>query len=159
MERSRLSEWAAIAEIVAALAVIASLVYLAIQVRENTNAVQAATFQELVNASDAYLLTLAQDSSLAGIMLQASRDPSGLGEDEWLRYFYAQRAWWRNMENAFFQRQRGLLGDDEWGVYESVMCSPPDAGREQTWAYHRPAMSPPFVAFIEACSPERDGPQ
>lgn len=152
MTRLKLSDWAALAEIIASGAVITSIVYLSIQVRENTNAVQAATFQELINASDLYLLTIAQDSTLTSLVDRAGEDPASLTPLERRRYFYTQRAFWRNMENAFFQRQRGLLGDAEWSVYQRIMCEQPDRGEQDTWAEHRVHMSEPFISFVEACT-------
>ena len=55
----RLSELAQIAEIIAAVAVIVSLLYVGMEVRRNTAATQAATYQEVVQASNEYLLALA----------------------------------------------------------------------------------------------------
>jgi hypothetical protein len=55
----------AVAEGVAAAGVIASLVYLAVQVRQNTRAVRAGTYDAMVRSSGDSLLPMIQDGDLA----------------------------------------------------------------------------------------------
>jgi len=57
-----IQEWAAIAEIVSAVAVVASLIYLAVQIRQNTNGLsmslrstELAAFERNVEAGNKYL--------------------------------------------------------------------------------------------------------
>lgn len=146
--RSRLTEIADLAEIVAAGAVILSLVYFGREVRQNTAATEGATYQEIIRASNEYLLTLATDSSLAAIVSRAGSDPTSLNDEEQLRYFYIRRVFWRNMENAFVQHERGVLADTEWATYHHVLCGQAD---DVTWPYHAPAFSPAFVDVVKAC--------
>ena len=75
-ERRGLDTVAAWAEIVGAVAVVVSLLYVGNEVRRNTTATQAATYQEVVNASNEYLLALASDSALAEIVGRAEADPA-----------------------------------------------------------------------------------
>lgn len=146
--RSRLTDLAAFAEIVAAGALILSLVYFGRELRQNTAATQGATYQEMIRASNEYLLTLAADSSLAAIVSRGGSDLASLDDEEGLRYFYVRRVFWRNMENAFVQRERGVLADPEWATYHHVLCSQAD---DATWPYQAPAFSPAFVGVVEAC--------
>jgi hypothetical protein len=146
--QSRLTELAALAEIVAAVALILSLVYVGREVRQNTAATEGATYQEMVRASNEYLLTVATDSSLAAIVSRGGSDPASLNGEEGLRYFYIRRVFWRNMENAFVQHERGVLADPEWATYHYLLCSQAD---DVTWTYHAPAFSPAFGDVVEAC--------
>jgi hypothetical protein len=54
-----------IAESVAALGVIASLIYLAVQVRQNTQSIRASTYEGMIRSSGEFLLPLIQDRDLA----------------------------------------------------------------------------------------------
>jgi len=147
-QRSRLTKLAALAEIATAGAVILSLVYVGRELRQNTAATQGATYQEMVRASNEYLLTLAANSSLADLVSRSATDPASLNEEEGLRYFYFRRVFWRNMENAFIQNERGVLADSEWATYHYILSSQAD---DVTWPYHAPALSPAFVDLVEAC--------
>ncbi len=146
--RTRLTDVAAVAEIIAAGAVILSLIYVGQQVRQNTAATAGATYQEVVRASNEYLLAIANDSALAAIITRGNADPSSLNAEDGLRYFMIKRVFWRNMENAFVQHERGVLGDSEWATYYNILCR--SAG-DATWPWQAPGLSPVFVALVEEC--------
>jgi len=138
-------------EVVSAAAVVVSLIYVAIEIRHNTEAVQSATYQQLVAASDEFLLVLAEDAELTDIWLRGDDDPSALDDTEAQRYWWIVRTYLRNMEHAFRQHQRGLLGDVEWDLYAKMMCTPWPEGRRLSWPRHSPTLSPDFVSFLESC--------
>ena len=146
--RSNLTNLAAVAEIVAAVAVVLSLLYVGTEVRQNTKAVEGTTYQELVRASNEYLLTVAADSALAEILVRAWTDPSQLTDAEKLRSFFYERVFWRNMENAYLQHGRGILGEQEWEVYSRIACN---GKTDRTWGLHVPALGAAFTEFIENC--------
>lgn len=149
----KLKHWAQIAEIIGAAAILVSLIYVANELRHNTEATQAATFQQMVQQSASSLVAIAQDSELADIQRRGSQDPDSLTEQEQFRFFLIVRAQWRGMEAAYFQRQHGFLGDSEWSSYETLMCGELSAliGQGATWEAHRYTLSPDFVTFIEDC--------
>ena len=147
----RLSELAQIAEIIAAVAVIFSLLYVGMEVRRYTAATQAATYQEVVQASNEYLLALARDAELTEIVLKAETEAVELTDAEGRRYFSYIRAFWRNMENAFVQHQRGVLADSEWEVYRGIACGVRTNGPFWSWSLHSSDLSPDFVKLMDEC--------
>ncbi len=114
-DRTRLKTVAMITEIAGGIAVIISLVFFGIQVRHNTAASQAATYQEMIRASNEYLLAIGTDPDLALIMFLAGTDSlrGRMSGRDWLQYGMLRRTFWRNMENAFVQHDRGVLADPE----------------------------------------------
>ncbi len=151
MKNEKWTRLSVFAELLGAAAVVVSLIYVGIEIRQNTQAVRSATYQELVAKSDDFLLVLAQDSALTHIWLRGDEDPSSLDETERQRYWWIVRTFWRNMENAFRQHDRGMLGDPEYELYASMTCSPKPPGRRLTWKDHARTLSPDFVSFVEAC--------
>lgn len=139
-------KWSAVAEIFSAIAVIASLVYVGIGLRENTKAIEGSTYQQMISESNEYLLAAAKDSGLADIMLRSWSDSSHLTGVERVRYIYFERVFWRNMENAFFQHKRGILDDQGWEVYEKLARK---GFKKETWDYHTAALSQEFIKFME----------
>jgi hypothetical protein len=148
--KPKLAGWAPLAEIVASIAVVLSLIYLATEVRQNTRAIQGAAFQELIHAADASLLAVAGDPGLADILVRGDADVTTLDATELAQYRALVRVYWRDFETGFLQRQRNLLGDDEWEVYSNLICSS-RVRFESTWYLHEPFLSSAFVAFTEAC--------
>jgi hypothetical protein len=149
--RSRLSTFASLAEIVAALAVVVSLLHVASQVRRNTEATQAASYQAMVRASNEYLLSLASDATLADIVHRAKTDTASLTPAEGRRYFAYVRVFWRNMDNAYVQHERGVLADSEWEVYRGIACAALTRHPSWSWALHADSLSPGFVEIMNGC--------
>jgi hypothetical protein len=79
-------------ELAGAGAVLLGLVFVGLELRQNTEAVEAASLQYQTDASTDYLLLIASDIELARIWLDASTDPSQLSEIDSLRYFFLIRA-------------------------------------------------------------------
>ena len=135
-------------------AVLIGLTFVGIEIRQNTAAVQAATMQGLTDASQEYFLLLGSDSELAEIVRKGRNAPDQLNEKESLQYFYFMRARWMRFQNAFFQYQRGTIGDEDWAFYGSVICG----SVHSNWQNHRVIMSKSFVNYAEACFSDNDRP-
>ena len=98
----------AIGEIIGAAAVLGSLIYLAVQIRQNTRSVEASTMQNLSEGNKDIYLTLATDPNLASIFLKEANGIV-LTEEEEFRLGAFQAVGWRAMENMFLQAQRGII--------------------------------------------------
>jgi hypothetical protein len=71
----KLKHWAQIAEVIGALAIIVSMIYVANEARHNAEATQAATFQQMVQLSASSLIAIAQNPELADIQRRGIGDP------------------------------------------------------------------------------------
>jgi hypothetical protein len=76
----------AVAEILGASAVVASLLYLARQMRHNATATQAARRDTIAQLTTDVLLQIASDAELASIFRRGQNDPASLNDDEGLRF-------------------------------------------------------------------------
>ena len=135
-------------------AVLIGIVFVGIEIRQNTAAIQAATMQGLTDASQEYMLLLGSDGELAEIVRKGRNAPDQLNETESRQYFYLMRARWMRYQNAFFQYQRGTIGDEDWAFYDSLICG----GSYDNWQDHRAIMSKSFVNYAEACFSDNDRP-
>ena len=80
-----LDELALIAEIVSAITVLVSIVYLALQVRQNTASIQAQAYQTWVT-SRADLQSKLNESDLAAIVYDGLNDPRTLNGYRWFQF-------------------------------------------------------------------------
>ena len=141
-------------ELIGAVAVLIGLVFVGLELRQNTAAMEAATLQNQSDASTDFLLLVASDAELSRIWQDSTDDPGKMSELDALRFFLVSRARWIRMQNAYFQWSRGTLNDDGWSFYEGLICKPGTAGPMQFvrgWEDHRVALAPNFVAFVESC--------
>jgi uncharacterized protein (UPF0261 family) len=94
-----LEQWAFLAEIIGAAGVIASLVYLAIQIRQNTTMVAANTFQTISSTSSNLVMNITQTPELVDAMLKAFNRSADLTDRERFLVDVYLRALTRNFEN------------------------------------------------------------
>ncbi len=98
-------------EWVGGIAVIASLLLVAFEIRQNTNAISAQAVYDLNESAKEMLLILATDAELARLMHLGGSDPDALDSDEWYRFrMYV----WANLnmyESAWDYYRRGIVGD------------------------------------------------
>ena len=99
---------ASVAEIVGAAGVIASLIYLAVQIRVGTTVVRAETTKDLYLASRTALLEIAANDNLAKIWTDIREFES---EDAARRYAFYQ-SFFRLYELQYNLAKQGLLDDD-----------------------------------------------
>ena len=149
-----LGNLAHLAEIIGAVAIIISLIYVGQELNANTAAVQAASLQSVTNASSASMLAVVENEDFARIRVQAMRDPSQLSETEQLRWFLYQRQMWLHFQNVWQQWELGTLDNGIWEGYERVICRDllsDEADRQQWQETHAFALSTDFVSHVGKC--------
>ena len=111
----------AIAELLGAVGVIASLFYVASQIRRNSGALEASTNQAVADATQQRLLVPAQSPELAAALAKGLSDTSTLSPGERVQLDFFARSTFRGVQNAFFQHRRGFISDEVWRDYEAVL--------------------------------------
>ena len=152
MSRMKLADFAQIAEIVAAVAVVVSLIYVGKEVQSNTSAVRGAAMQAIATTDADALMAIASDPDLSEIVRLGQQDPSQLTPADAFRYGLFMRQFWLNFQNIYQQSELGLIDSSVWRSYVSVICgmwSRP--GVHDTWSAHIDVLDTSFVAVVEAC--------
>jgi len=112
----------AVGEIVGAAAVVATLFYLAAQVRSSAKQSKSAARLEIAHDSIAPALAIASDQGLAEAMAKCERDEE-LSQAESHRlaaFIYASN---RNFESIQFQYEQDMLSADQWLGFRSNLKS------------------------------------
>jgi hypothetical protein len=159
MRKLSLGDWSSVAEIIAAVAVVVSLFFVALEVRSNTRAVQAATLQSVIGIARQQVLLMASDGDLNRITMAGDDDLSKLIPEERLRYWWQDRSFWLGMQTIYRQWQLGVLPSEEWDVYNKVICANIGVrGTRALWSQEGPLLMPAFVRIVEACESFRSTP-
>ena len=128
----------AIGEVAGAVGVIATLGYLAVQIRQNTSSVRASSFQEAVRDMATASDVLASNAELSRIWRAGLRDLDGLEPDERQQFAAYALGLFRRMENIFFQTRHGTLDAESWeGLLASVGSILSQPGGAEWWARAR----------------------
>jgi hypothetical protein len=140
----------AIGEIVGAAAVIVTLGYLAVQMRQNTRAVRAAAFQQVVDSFAEFSSSLSHDRELMEVVIAGNKDFNALNELDRSRYDLAMRSFMRRSENVFFQSEQGTLQAETWtGIRESLSELFRTPGFRSWWERRTGYFNATFRDFLE----------
>jgi hypothetical protein len=118
-----LSDLANIGQVIGAIAVVVSLIYVALQIRQNTNAVRAATAQSVHEHFANWYQLFASDESLAPMAVKGLRDYDSLSETEKARFVAVFMAFLSYGQNAFLKWRQGLLSPSLWNGWEQVLMN------------------------------------
>ena len=143
---------AAIAESLGALGVIASLIFVGLQVRADAKARRAQTVHQQAEAHSRILADVANNGELAEILARDSRDPSLLDEVEQIRFINILGNLFRVYENSFLQHKLGQLDAAVWrGISVALDQTISLPGIADWWRRSPPGMfTPEFQSFIES---------
>jgi hypothetical protein len=147
----KLSEWASIAEIAASFVVILSLAYVGIELRHNTQALQHASYQNVLDRMSEEQLSLAANPDLLEIVMKAEVSPNDLSSLEWRRFRHQTLPAIGTWEYLYVANQEGAVSDLQWKAFEpyflELICAP---GYLKLWDELRYAFSPEFMVYIES---------
>ena len=127
-----------IGEIIAAAAVIGSLVYVDMQLRQNTLTIRVAAGQAHVDAYDTLLQRITDHPDMVDLWVRAAADFNALSPAEQTRVLAFVGVMFRNFEGAYIQHQQGVLDDRFWeGMLRSMADQYQHAAVKTFWAIRR----------------------
>jgi hypothetical protein len=145
-----LQDFAWLATTVSGVGVIFTLIIFSIQIRENTRAMRASTFQQVVNSFAAISFDIARDRSLVDLYIRAGRDFSALSDAERVQYSFMLLSFLRRAENVYVQSEIRTLHAPHWsGIRESIKAVMASPGARACWSEIRNRHNPHFRAFID----------
>ncbi len=146
----KFEHWRILFEGVGLIAIVLSIVFLAFEVSQNTQAMRATAIQDATDVTRQQLLMLVTDREAHRIEMLGHENPEQLTREERRRYFYMMRSFWLGMQGLYRQWQLGVLPEDEWNVMTGVICSElSNRGVQSLWSEQRQdALIPEFVAFV-----------
>ncbi len=138
----------ALGEFFGSIAVLATLVYLALQTRQNTVAISAQRDAATVAANQTNLLSAATSSDLAEAVQE---DWTGDATTSQLRLAFFWIAMFSSFQWQFKQARRGLLPSYDEAEMGAIAGGYFNNFRsfEAFWEVMKPNFSPPFVEWVE----------
>jgi len=144
-----LSDLASLGSFVIGLAVLMSLIYLELQVRQTKRNQQIAIRHSRVSRIVELHVALA-DPGVAGAWLRGSGSPSEITQTELSQFTNLCRALFFHFEDSFYQREEGLLNDDAFEtVVAGVRFSARSPGWRAAWRIARPNFGGRFLDFMD----------
>ena len=140
-------------EVAGGIAVIVSLLIVAYEIRQNTTALQATAMQESTTILREQVMILATNADLSKLV---ASDFDRLDADEQGRVKWSSRSFWFGYQGQFRQWRIGLLPDDEWTTWFTIICfnyndtsGAAATGGRRLWPHVESLLMPDFVEFVE----------
>lgn len=143
-----------LAQALAALATVLSLLFVGYQIRQNTRATQAAAHHNVSDSLNELNLMFAGSADVTKIWLTGMQDRKALSPEEKWRFDSIMRAYMHVCETMFVQTELGS-GDDSIRLAEeegikTVMASP---GSREWWDENPYGFCAEFRRYIEGLAP------
>ena len=149
----------AVAEIVGALGVLLTLIYLATQIRDNTRSLQAVSLQSILEGPrDRYFLPMAQSGDMADIYARGLTSMNNLDDQEKRRFFYMMYEQYFQMQQVWQLRERDLIPQvdyDAWLDYTISLTQSP--GGAEMWPHCKQVITPTIARVIEKGLEDHEG--
>jgi hypothetical protein len=140
----------AVGEVVGAAGVIATLAYLALQIRHSWKATGVETYQ---NLSVEYVTTsnlLASDPNLSRIYNLGIQDYSALEDEDATQFSFYMYSTFTHLENAYYLHESRTLEEEIWEKYRNQISwyTRNAPGVVQWWKFTQGLFSAQFRAYV-----------
>ncbi len=140
-----------VSQIIAAILVAPTLLYLAVQVRQNTKQMRANASHQYLETNKDLNLALIENKQTAGVYRRGSEDFDALDADEKTQFFFFTAQYYQAFANMFDLWRAGTLPDNAWHPIRkhliSMWAMPGTRHVWESWA--REGLPKEFVLHVE----------
>jgi hypothetical protein len=139
-----------IAQIVSALTIIASLIFVGIQVRQATSALRNSSSQAHAALYTQIISAVIDNGEFASIWRRGLIDPGALDDVEWVRFVAYTSGMFRFYEASRVQWLRGNLDDEHWqNIEQQIRTLGTQPGVQAWWQVRAHWHSTAFRSWFE----------
>lgn len=150
-----------ILEIVGLVAIVASLIFVALEVREVNLATRIAARDAITQGHLEFMGALIDQDVLPTALWKCERSEELTGYESFQVEIHHQRRW-RHYERVYYMHLYDVLTDQEWnGFHASIHASMTDDGcfsaaSRDVWEANRAYLSDEFVRYVDALIERKD---
>jgi len=149
--RAQLEIWALAAEVIAAAAVVVSVIYLGLQIADNNRLLRSQAHYNALSLAQRPLELMVDNETLAGVVAQCDAQPALATPTNWercLNYYFMQFNSWEYM---YYQRDDGSIPSQLWvgadAYFKQLVATKP--GYRRFWVQFRSSFAQPFRGYAE----------
>ncbi len=148
--RLKLSEWASIAEIIGAFAVVISLLYVGVQVNDSASAVRAASANDANVAMQNWYLQIGSNQQTSELVYQALISEEALSNEEEFQFLMMMHAVFLGFQNNYLLAEEGTIDAE---LRESLTMAISGAGQlpgmKRYWRQRKSYLHSGFAEWAE----------
>ena len=137
-------------EMAGAGAVLLGLIFVGLELRQNTTALSAQAIFQLNDSANEAHRSLAQDPVLSELVYKGNEDPESLTDDERRRFTSWLRAVFNIHESAWIYHRKGLIQESDFAGWKGSTCNVLSSdGARWFWANNIGSYADGFVEDVE----------
>ena len=145
-----ISELGSIGELIAAAATIATLGYLALQIRQSGRANEIVAITRIAESSENWLASMTRDPDLYRLYRTGISSPDSLSQEEFGRFQVLLLQFLRGTESGWLHHRSKLVSMDYWSGYErSIAFIVGSPGGRRAYARNREFLAPEYAEAID----------
>jgi hypothetical protein len=145
-----LENWALIAEIIGSIAVVVSLIFVGVQLRDNTSATKSATASAASSATSAWYNAMGTSAQASALFFDFMNDPDSLTPQERLQAVLAVHGALTNFQTSFMLANQGTLDIQiKDTILEAVVVVKDKPGFKYYWEQRRAFFYHQFQEYVE----------
>jgi hypothetical protein len=148
--RLKLSEWANLAEILGAVAVIVSLIYVGYQVNVNTSAIRSAAANDASVAMQTWYLEMGSNRQSSDMWFNAMTSPEPLATHDEFQFMMMMHAVLLGMQNSYLLSREGTI-DVEFreGITIAIVAVKDLPGMRRFWRQRKGFFHSGFAEYVD----------
>jgi hypothetical protein len=157
MKKTNLLKWTAISEIVGAIAVVISLIFVVYSINQNTAALRLAGWEKFLDRTQRANEMIAESPDLAAIVIAGETNPEALSPEEYRRFTNYARMRFGGWEAIYTYHREGAIDSDTWNLWDSFYLDRFNLpGYWQVWRDIGSGYDKDFKTLLDSRLPKRD---
>jgi len=139
-----------IADIVSAIAIVITLVYLAVQIKDSARSSRSAAVTDATTAMQDFYQELGSNPATSKLFLEAMTNPDALSQQDQFQYLMLMHSCFLGFQRSFFLAREGTLDvalRDSIGTAMHAVNRMP--GMHLYWRQRKAYFQPEFVEWVE----------
>ena len=148
--KRNLSEYAQIAEIISAFAIVLSLIFVGFQLNDNAKATRLATATATIASMSSWYAGTGQNDQASANFINAIENPDGQTREQWFQFVMNFHAFMLNVQNSYYLVGEGTLDLEIRDSLTAVITAVTDLpGFRLYWKQRRAIFFPEFQSYID----------
>ena len=150
MKKLNLQDWESVAEIIGAIAIVVSLIYVGVQVRDSTLAVRSATATETSASMSALYHSIGTNSQATQVFMDGLTDPTSLSREETTQFIYMIHGLMLQYQVAFYVSEQGTLDVEmRESLVNTILGITRQPGFLKYWSQRRDVFKASYRTFVD----------
>jgi len=139
-----------ISQIIAVLAILASLFFVGFQLRDNAKATRSATANASIASLSAWYAGLGLSEQASANYYTGITNPDALPQEEWIQFVMGLHAAFLNFQNSYYLAQEGTLDHEIRNSLTAAIAAVKDQpGLLRYWQQRKPIFFPEFQNYVD----------